>query len=289
MGRHGGRQAPLVGRGAESSELDEQFRRSLRGEFRSVLIDGEPGVGKTRLASAFLTRHRARAVTLRARGHPSGVAASFGMWAEVFDSHLRARSRDEVTRLCGGLVEDLAGLLRTAATVRGSWRADVLPMRIREAFTVLLGNIARERPVVILLDDMHLADASSWELLGYLARNLADARVFVVACARLDELVERSMGRHVLFGLEQEGVLSRMLLRPLPAPHLRELAERVLARPSVPSALVTWLFTESQGNPLVRGYPPRGPAQRGCRPFGAQPGGDSASFGGPDRHQRRGP
>ena len=250
MSRHGGWQAPLVGRGAESSELDEQFRRSLRGEFRCVLVDGEPGVGKTRLASAFLTRHRARAVTLRARGHPSGAAASFGMWAEVFDSHLRARSRDEVTRLCGGLVEDLAGVLRTAATVRGSWRADVLPMRIREALTVLLANIARERPVVILLDDMHLADASSWEALGYLARNLADARVLVVACARLDETVERSIGRHVLFGLEQEGVLSRILLRALQAPHVRELAERVLARPSVPSALVTWLVTESQGNPL---------------------------------------
>ena len=239
-----------MGRAAETSELDDQFRRSLRGEFRSVLIDGEPGVGKTRLASAFLTRHRVRAVTLRARGHPSGGATSFGMWAEVFDSHLRSRSRDEVTRLCGGLVEDLAGLLRTAAMVRGSWRADLLPMRIREALTVLLANIARERPVVILLDDIHLADASSWEVLGYLARNLADARVLVVACARLDEVVERSVGRHVLFGLEQEGVLSQMLLRPLQDPHVRELAERVLARPSVPSALVTWLFTESQGNPL---------------------------------------
>jgi ATP/maltotriose-dependent transcriptional regulator MalT len=172
------------------------------------------------------------------------------MWAEVFDSHLRARSRDEVTRLCGGLVEDLAGLLRTAAMVRGSWRANVPPMRIREALTVLLGNIARERPVVILLDDLHLADASSWEVLGYLARNLADARVLVVACSRQDDIVERSVGRHVLFGLEQEGVLSRILLRPLQAPHVRELAERVLARPSVPSALVTWLCTESQGNPL---------------------------------------
>ena len=250
MGRHGGWQAPLVGRGTESSDLDEQFRRSLRGEFRIVLMDGEPGVGKTRLSSALMMRHRSRAVTLRARGHPSGAAASFGMWAEVFDSHLRARSGDEVTRLCGGLVEDLAGLLRTAAIVRGSWRTDVVPMRIREAFTVVLANIARERPVIILLDDLHLADASSWELLGYLARNLADARVLVVACARLDELVERSVGRHVLFGLEQEGVLSRMLLRPLQAPHLRELAERVLGRPSVPSALVTWLFTESQGNPF---------------------------------------
>ena len=85
--------------------------------------------------------------------------------------------------------------------------------------------------MVVLLDDLHLADASSWELLGYLARNLADAQVLVVACARLDELVERSVGRHVPFGLEQEGVLSRLLLRPLSAPDLRELAERVLVRP----------------------------------------------------------
>ena len=66
VGRHGGWQAPLVGRAAENSELDEQFRKSLRGEFRCVLVDGEPGVGKTRLASAFLTRHRVRAFTLRA-------------------------------------------------------------------------------------------------------------------------------------------------------------------------------------------------------------------------------
>jgi DNA-binding CsgD family transcriptional regulator len=243
-------QAPLIGRGAESSELEAQFRQALRGEFCGVLIDGESGVGKTRLAAEFLRRHRARAVTLRTRGYRSGAAAAFGLWAELFDGHLRGRSRDEVTRLCGGFVEDLAGLLRTAAGVRGSWRSDVLPMRIREALTVLLGNIARERPAIILLDDMHLADASSWELLGYLARNLADTRVFVVVCARLEELVEPSVGRHVLFGLEQENVLTRILLQPLQQPHMRELAERVLARPSVPPTLVAWVWAESQGNPL---------------------------------------
>ena len=243
-------QAPLIGRGAESSELEAQFRRALRGEFCCVLIDGKPGVGKTRLAAEFLRHHRARAVTLRASGHRLGAAAAYGVWAELFDSHLRGRSRDEVTRLCGGLVEDLAGLLRTAAGVRGSWGSDVLPMRVREALTVLSGNIASERPAIIFLDDMHLADASSWELLAYLARNLANSRVFVVVCARLEELVEPSVGRHVLFGLEQEDVLTRLLLRPLQQSHVRELAERVLARPSVPPPLVAWLCAESQGNPL---------------------------------------
>jgi hypothetical protein len=144
VGGPASRQAPLVGRGAETSALNEEFRQTLRGAFRGVLIVGEPGVGKTRLATEFLTRHRSRAVTLRARGHPLGAAMPFGLWAEMFDSHLRSRPADDVTRLCGGLVEDLTGLLRTVATMQGSWRADVPPLRSREALTVLLANIARE-------------------------------------------------------------------------------------------------------------------------------------------------
>jgi DNA-binding CsgD family transcriptional regulator len=241
---------PLAGRGSEMAELDLLFRRSSRGEFRCVVLHGDPGVGKSRLAAELLARYQSRAAILRARGHLLGAAASFGLWAELFDGYLRGRASDEVTRLCGGFVDDLAGLLRTAATVRGSWRGDVPLMQIREALAVLLGNLSRTRPAVLLLDDMHLADASSWESLGYLARNLADARVLVLVCARLDELVERSVGRHVLFGLEQDDVLSSIELQPLEAADIRELAERVLGRSSVPPTLVGWLFDESQGNPL---------------------------------------
>ena len=127
---------------------------------------------------------------------------------------------------------------------------DVPPTHVREALTVLLANLAREQPLVVLLDDMHLADASSWETLDYLARNMIDSRVLVLVCARLGEMVERALGEHVLFGLEQDGVLTRLDLQPLTVPHVRELAERVLGRPSAPSGLAAWLFRESQGNPL---------------------------------------
>src|SRR5438132_685087 len=143
-----------------------------------------------------------------------GVRICTESGAESSSRRHRGRASDAVTRLCGGFVDDLAGLLRTAATVRGFWRGDVPLMQIREALAVLLGNLSRTRPAVLLLDDMHLADASSWEALGYLARNLADARVLVLVCARLDELVERSVGRHVLFGLEQDDRLARIRRRP---------------------------------------------------------------------------
>ena len=152
--------------------------------------------------------------------------------------------------MCGGYVADLSGVLRAAARLHGSWRLDVPSTHVREALTVVLANLAREQPVVVLLDDMHLADASSWETLDYVARNMLDNRVLVLVCARLGEMVERAVGEHVLFGLEQDGVLTRLDLQRLKEPYVRELAERVLGRPSAPPGLAAWLFRESQGNPL---------------------------------------
>jgi len=241
---------PLVGRDSQLAELNAQFRRARNSGFRCVLLQGEPGVGKTRLAQEFLVRTRGRATGLRARGYPLGAAMPFGLWGELFDSYLRGRPADEVRRLCGDLVDDLAGLLRTVAAVHGSWRPDVAPAQLREALAVLLANLAQPRPVVILLDDVQLADASSWDALGYLARTLAEVPVLVLACARLDEFVERSVGRHVLLGLEQEGLLIRLAVGRLGAGEVRELAERLLGHPSVPPALGHWLFTKSRGNPL---------------------------------------
>ena len=245
-----GHPTPLVGRDAEQSALALALRTAKRGAFRCIVIDGEPGVGKTRLATDLLERSRGRVITLRARGHLSGSASPFGLWAELLDSHLRHRADDDVVRLCGGYVADLSGVLRAAARLHGSWRMAVPPTHIREALTVVLSNLAREQPVVVLLDDMHLADASSWETLDYVARNMLGDRVLVLVCARLGELVERVMGEHVLFGLEQDGVLARLDLQRLKESHVRELAERVLGRPSVPPGLADWLFRESLGNPL---------------------------------------
>jgi hypothetical protein len=248
-GQHG-HTIPLVGRDVEVSALASALSTARRGAFQCLVIDGEPGIGKTRLATNLLACSRGRVLTLQARGHLSGSATPFGLWAELFDGHLRHRPDDEVMRLCGGYVADLSGVLRAAARLHGSWRLDVPPTHVREAFTVVLTNLAREQPVVVLLDEMHLADASSWETLDYLARNMIDNRVLVLVCARLGEMVERALGEHVLFGLEQDGVLTRLDLQRLKEPHIRELAERVLGRPSAPPGLTEWLFQQSQGNPL---------------------------------------
>jgi len=240
-----------VGHGAQIVVLDREFERVARGEFRCVLVDGVPGIGKTRLATEFLRRKRTKATGLRARGHVLGSSTAFGLWAEAFDNHLRGRSVEEIRRLCGGLVDDLAGLLRSAAATHGSWRSAVPAAHLSQGLATLLANMTRERPVIVVLDDAHLADASSWDALSYLANNLSGrAPVLVLVALRLRELAQPSAGWRAIVSLEQSGLLARLEVPRLETAALRELSARALGRATPPPPLVDWLEEQSRGNPL---------------------------------------
>ena len=108
--------------------------------------------------------------------------------------------------------------------------------------------------MVVLLDDLHLADASSWE--GCSDTWLATSPT--LRCSS-SPVLGLTRSRNALWdgmcssGWSRRGCCHRLLLRPLSAPDLRELAERVLVRPSVPPALVTWLSPSPRGTP-VRGH-----------------------------------
>lgn len=259
----------LIGRTTELDELRVELRRTRLRNFRCVVLEGESGIGKTRLASELLARNRRHTLTLHARGYPFGAASSFGLWAEAFESHLRGLAHEEVAEVCGDALGDLAVILRSASAAAGAANASppatdaAAPstpdrgdqeapsaLRLREALAVLLRSLARRQPVVVLLDDLHLADVSSWEALDYLAHNLVDARVFVLGCLRPDELGGLSAPKQVLFRLEQEGLLRRIGVGALGVEELRSLAESVLGHSAVPHVLVPWLSERSGGNPL---------------------------------------
>ncbi len=85
-----------------------------------MLVVGEPGMGKTRLAGEALEDRRRASIELSARAHPLGDTASFGLWVEALERHLRTLAKPDVAALCGGFLDDLASLLRSVAVVRGA-------------------------------------------------------------------------------------------------------------------------------------------------------------------------
>jgi len=240
---------PFVGRQEEMAALEDEFARASAGEFRVVLLSGEAGVGKSRLGRELLTRHP-EAAGMFARAHPLGVTAAFGVWAEAIDPLLRDRSDAQVTAACGGLLDDLASLFRRVAVIRGSLpdREPPLP-RLLQGLTALLRNLAAQAAVIAVLDDVHFADASSWEALRYFARHLDDTRLLVVATSRPADLADQEVAAQALFELDEDGFLRRLEVTPLDRNTTRELAETIVGQPP-PAALVDWVDQRARGNPL---------------------------------------
>jgi predicted ATPase len=241
---------PLVGRDSDILLLDQALDVVEQGQLRVVLLLGDPGLGKTRLAAEVAAR-RHDIVTLSARAYPLGTTAALGLWVEALERHLRTLDGEDVIALAGESAHDLAVVLPSvgaaAAGHRGSGRTPRI--RVLAALANLLATLSLRSTLVVVLDDVHLADGSSWEALHFLAGSLAESRILLVLTARPAELFDDAVGTSVVHALEQEGVLARRTLGPLSASGMRELAHGVIGD-HVPRALVDWLMDRSRGVPL---------------------------------------
>jgi DNA-binding CsgD family transcriptional regulator/tetratricopeptide (TPR) repeat protein len=252
----------LVGRDAETAALGEHLALVRTGVFRVVLVTGEPGIGKSRLVDEFARRHHDSAVVVGSRAFELGMTYSLALWIEAFERLLSPASTAEVRRLCGASVRDLALVLRSARRALGSVPGkpdgepdygqgrEPDPERLLRALTELLDNLSAASPVVVVLDDVHNADASSWQALYHIARRLPDRPVLVLATARTADLARHPVAGQVLVGLEQDDVLARLGLQALTAESVAALTRAVLGADDVPPALVSWLVGRSRGYPL---------------------------------------
>jgi DNA-binding CsgD family transcriptional regulator len=240
---------PLVGRDSDLQFLDRALGVAEQAQLRAVLLLGDPGMGKTRLAAEVAAR-RHDVVTLSARAYPLGTTAALGLWVEALERHLRTLDAADVIALAGESAHDLAVVLPSVGAAvghRGSTRTPRI--RVLAALANLLAALSLRSTVVVVLDDVHLADGSSWEALHFLAGTLAESRILLVLTARPAELFDDAVATGVVHALEQEGVLARRTLGPLSADEMRELAKGVVGD-DVPRALTGWLMERSRGVPL---------------------------------------
>ena len=170
---------PLVGRSRERALLDQALERIGDGGL-VVAIDGEPGIGKSRL----LAELAARAETAGYRA--LGAAASefeddlpYAIWTEALDPHLRDLGDRGIVRL--GL-EDPAALAGLLPALGAAVPAD--RHRVHRALRNLLERLAGPRPLVLWLDDLHWADAGSVDAIAALIRRPPGGAVLLALAAR---------------------------------------------------------------------------------------------------------
>jgi len=243
----------FIGRSQELAELEAALADASAGRPSLAFIAGESGVGKTRL----LKELERGALAAEARV-VSGDCVSLGEdelpYAPIVAA-LRSLTRDGdpvLDELGPATRAGLASLLpelAPATTMPVMDRDAPAQSRVFEALLTLLEQLGRDEPVVLAIEDLHWADASTRAFLSFLARSLRAERVLVVASYRPDELHRRHPLRPLLAELERGPRARRIELVPLTRPELAEQLEDILgATPD--DARVARMYARSEGNPL---------------------------------------
>ncbi len=230
--RPAGAADPFVGRAAELAVLRDHLDAIRAGSGRVVLVEGEPGVGKTRLAEAVATDATAWGfLALWGRCVEGGGAPPLWPWAQV----LRAAGDD---REPAALVPDHAR--RDPQVARGQLNGRV---------TDLLRECARARPLLLVLDDLQWADEASLSLLEFLAAQLADARILVIGTYREVDLPHSPRLTGTLGVLARLPGADRVALRGLT---VGEVAGLIRAHTGTEPAhgVATVVHRRTEGNPF---------------------------------------
>ncbi|MES9542280.1 MULTISPECIES: LuxR family transcriptional regulator [unclassified Actinomadura] len=242
----------LIGRAAELAELTAALDRAAAGSAGVVLVSGDAGVGKTHLVSALTAAAQVRGCTVLV-----GQCAELGesmpylpltdaLWAAAH------AGKAESEKLCAALDARpaLARLLPDGEGGPGAG-SELGQQQLFGAVLGLLGELGDDRPVLLVLEDLHWADRSTRHLLTFLSRVLQRERVCLVGTYRSDDLHRRHPLRPVVAELLRLPNVTGVEVRPFrPGETAQYLAELAHGSARVTARTVERVHRRSEGNPF---------------------------------------
>lgn len=242
---------PLVGRGPEIDALRLALD-AIGPDGRVLVIEGEPGIGKTRLATEVAATIRAAGgVMLEARAYAGEGSIAFGPIGDLLRAGLsRPGAADRLEAIAPALLAEVARLMPLPGVTpsSGGTPDPFGRTRLLEGLAeVITALVAGPVPGLVALDDIHLADASTAEAIAYLARRLAGRPIALVVTWRPEDLSDMDARRIV--GPLVAAASCRIRLGRLDRAAVADLASARLGGAAT-EALVDRLYADSEGLPL---------------------------------------
>jgi predicted ATPase len=248
----------LVGRDAELAALRRWVDEAARGRGRAVLIAGDPGIGKTRLAGEAAAIAASKGAQVhRGASYELEGAPPFWPWVQVVRSVAEQLDDAELRQALGAgaaYVAQVAPELRGRAEGPAPARLDGEAARFRayDAVAHFLARAAARRPLLLVLDDLHWADLPSLRLLGFVAGALGRTPALVVATYRAGEVRPGQPLAETLARLAREPAVERIALGALTQAEVARLVAGETGA-AVPEELSARLHRRTGGNPFLLG------------------------------------
>lgn len=247
---HRATKSDLVGREEEIRSLSRWW--GAQGTHRFALVSGEPGIGKTRLVEEFaLAVHAQSALVLWGQCLAEGTGPYEPLVVALRDHLLTVEPahRPVLTGRAGQLLARLLPQMKVDALEVSPAPPLFDQYRLFEALAALVQTLADGRDVLLVLEDLHWADASSLKLIQHLVRH--PARMLLLGTVRPGPR-EGSALAHLLASLRHDHLLAEIQLRSLDTRQSQTLLE-LLGVTSLPQELVSTLTTGAVGNPYILG------------------------------------
>ncbi len=248
----------LVGRDGELRELKSSVELAASAHGQVVLVEGEPGIGKTRLLQEAQVYGRLRGFgVLVGHCYEQETGIPYLPFIEVFQGRFRGMAlpalRDDLGATASEFVKLIPEVRKALPDVEPSPPLEPVQERLRLFSSVAeyLTALSRRTPLVLVLEDLHWADAASLNLLQHLARALRRDRVLIMGSYRDVELDRKHPLGDVLREMNRERLYNRVTLRRLPREGVGAMVRTMFElRNPVTGEFLDLLYRETEGNPF---------------------------------------
>ncbi len=244
----------FVGRAGVLSRLWAAFEKACASTGGVVLLAGEAGIGKTRTSAELAAAARAAGARVCSAWCEEARAAPYAPWTQLLQAYLRESGVPSLDSAPRRVREEIARLLPGASRVDSASEPRALEpsdrqQRLFDAVAFLLENAADQTPLLLVIDDLQLADPETLALLVHVARALADARALFVGTYRPDEAPRGSALARALEALARLPGHDRIALEGFDP---GEIASFLAARSGTPAEPETLerVREHTGGNPL---------------------------------------